>query len=231
MFSKNKNKIAIIGAGRFGISVTEELAKKHVSTLVMDISSDALYKISKIASQTAVIDASDPDALLALGVPDFDVVIVATGNNIDIVAALGEIGVNKTIVKAISTRNARILKQIGVNVIIRPEIEAGAKAAILATNEKMRDYTSNVNEIGEGFAIAQIEALNSDVYDRKIMELDFRKLKVNIVSLKRNGKIFLPEGNSKIQKNDIVNLVGRLNDLSNAASYLGDESKKVKDKK
>nr|WP_318029006.1 NAD-binding protein [Mycoplasmopsis bovis] len=82
-----------------------------------------------------------------------DTVVVAVSDNIEIVAALLELNVKNLIVRAKSKTHARVLKQIGANVIIQPEYEAGVRTALIAANPNFMRFSQNLQEIGDNFVM------------------------------------------------------------------------------
>ena len=51
--------------------------------------------------------------------------------------------------------------------------------------------------------------------------MDFRKrFKLNIVSIKKNGKIVIPSASTKIERNDSVYLIGEDKDIDEFEKYL-----------
>nr|WP_307915076.1 NAD-binding protein [Mycoplasmopsis bovis] len=84
-----------------------------------------------MAQKIVVADATNIKALKALNIAEMDTVVVAVSDNIEIVATLLELNVKNLIVRAKSKTHARVLKQIGANVIIQPEYEAGVRTALI----------------------------------------------------------------------------------------------------
>jgi trk system potassium uptake protein TrkA len=149
----NQKDICVIGTGRFGTSVIEQLIDMQRYVLAIDLDESRLVQVSRIANQAAIADGSDIEGLKGLGLQRFSTVIVGVSDNIEIIAALLELGVNHIIAKAKSVRHQRVLEQIGVEVIIRPEAEAGVRAALIATNQNFIKYSESLQEIGDGYAI------------------------------------------------------------------------------
>ena len=77
-----KKSFAVIGMGRFGQSVVEELIKKDVDVLVIDKDPDVIAKMSKIATHAVTLDTTDAVALKEVGISSIDHVVVAIGEEI-----------------------------------------------------------------------------------------------------------------------------------------------------
>ncbi len=134
MAKKRNQDICIIGTGRFGSAVIGQLAKMDCSLLLVDSDEHVLNEYKDVAQKIVVADATNIKALKALNIAEMDTVVVAVSDNIEIVAALLELNVKNLIVRAKSKTHARVLKQIGANVIIQPEYEAGVRTALIAAN-------------------------------------------------------------------------------------------------
>jgi trk system potassium uptake protein TrkA len=148
----NKKDICVIGMGRFGLSIVKQLIELKKQVFAIDTEEKSLVRPSRLTN-TAILDASDVEGLKALGIDTFNTVIVAVSENIEIVASLKEIGVKHIIAKAISDAHERVLNQIGVDVIVKPEVEAGVRTALIATNTNFIKYSKLLQEIGDGYAI------------------------------------------------------------------------------
>ena len=77
-----KKSFAVIGMGRFGQSVVEELIKKEVDVLVIDKDPEVIAKMSKIATHAVTLDTTDVQALKEVGISSIDHVVVAIGEEL-----------------------------------------------------------------------------------------------------------------------------------------------------
>ena len=212
--SKKKN-ICVIGAGRFGTAVVEQFVEIGQSVLVIDTDEQTLSKLPSSSLISSVIaDASDVKVLESLGVQDMETIIVALSNNIEIIAALLEINVEHIIARASSSRHARVLRQIGVDVIVRPEKETGIRTALIATNSNFIRYSKSLMEIGDGFVIGSSSVLNENYINIPIRDLKFNKVGITLVLIKRGNNTILPTGDLTLNLGDIVTIVGKVNNIT-----------------
>jgi Trk K+ transport system NAD-binding subunit len=49
-------------------------------------------------------------------------------------------------------------------------------------------------------------------------------LEVSVVSIKRDSKVLIPSGTTKLKYNDIVTLIGKVPNLTNVFTELNDEN-------
>ncbi|UWW01234.1 NAD-binding protein [Mycoplasmopsis felis] len=116
---KHSEEIAVIGLGRFGQAVVEQLIKLGKSITIIDEDEDKLKIYADDVERLIVGDAAETKLLKSIGIEKFGTVVVAVFENIDIISALLELKVKNIIGRAIDRRRARILKQIGVDVIVK----------------------------------------------------------------------------------------------------------------
>ncbi len=109
---------------------------------------------------------------------------------------------------------ARVLKQIGANVIIQPEYEAGVRTALIAANPNFMRFSQNLQEIGDNFVMGTT-SLNSQFFEGKpIKEIKFRDLGVSVVLIKRGARSILPSGLTTLERGDLLTLIGKVEDVT-----------------
>lgn len=218
-----KRDVAVIGIGKFGESIVNELIKLKRFVLAIDVSEDRLKKVSRFTN-SVIADGSDIEALKHLGLDKFRTVIVASSVNIEIVATLIELGVKHIIAKAMSTAHERVLRQIGVDVIVKPEWEAGVRTALIATNTNFIKFSESLQEVGDGYAIGSVVVTEESWLNTPFKEIGFAKNGVSAISIKRKEKILLPNGESKLQNGDVLMLIGKLKSITDMFGSLSDET-------
>jgi trk system potassium uptake protein TrkA len=127
---KKYTHFAVLGLGRFGMSIVQTLAAEtDANVLACDNNEAKLQQATEYATHVVQVDITDEHALNKLGLGNFDVVILAIGEDFEasLTAAMiaKEHGVKHIIVKAKNNRQKIILKSIGVNEVILPEHEMG----------------------------------------------------------------------------------------------------------
>ncbi|MGZ9413367.1 potassium channel family protein [Mycoplasma sp. Z386] len=211
---RKNNGICVIGAGRFGQSVITQLSKLNKEVVAIDREERNLISIKDYTVANYVADAADLKALEALGVGNIDTVIVALSENIEIIAALLELKVKNIIARANSHRHARVLQKIGIQMIIRPEEEAGVRTALFATNKSFIKYTNDLQELGDGYVVGSA-VLTADSYDGlTLKKTNFTALNVIAVMVKRKNNSYLPDGNFKLLKEDLITFIGKIDDVT-----------------
>src|SRR5262245_8236095 len=128
-----KRQIAVLGLGRFGQAVALELSRLGHDVLAVDRDERVVQSIADEVTHAVQADFTDPEALEALGLADFDTVIVAASEALEasIMATvlLRRIGVRRIIAKATHDLHGSILEQVGATRIVYPERETGLRVA------------------------------------------------------------------------------------------------------
>ncbi|MGV2393020.1 UNVERIFIED_CONTAM: TrkA family potassium uptake protein [Campylobacter lari] len=219
MFKKNQD-ICVIGTGRFGTAVINQLSKMHASLLLIDKDENKLKDFVDVAQKLVVADAGNMKSLKALNIDEVETVVVAVPDNIEIVAALLELNVKNIIARAQTKRHARVLEQIGVNVIIQPEYEAGTRTALIAANQNFIKFSKNLQEIGDNFVMGTTYLNNNDYNGKAIKDINFNEQGVNVVLIKRGVQSILPSGLTTLYNGDLLTVIGKVDDVTDFMGIL-----------
>jgi trk system potassium uptake protein TrkA len=127
-------KFCVIGVGRLGYHVAVTLADNGMEVLAIDGNEAIIDSIRDKVSQAICMRITDEDDLRNIGVPDFDVVIVAMGENfaesILVTALLKQnLKIKRVITRSINKIHKNILLMIGADQVVLPEQDAGIKLA------------------------------------------------------------------------------------------------------
>jgi trk system potassium uptake protein TrkA len=175
--------VAIIGLGRFGTAMGEELVASGVQVLGIDISADVVQAMKGRFTQVVRADASNIEALQQLGVQDFQTAVVAIGDNLAasilVASALIKLDGPEIWAKAASEQQAEIFRQLGIKHVFEPEKNMGQRAAHLITS-RLSDFF----DLGNGFALA-IATVPERVSGKLVRDTRFRsEYGVSLVGIK-----------------------------------------------
>ena len=163
-------QFAVIGLGRFGAATSLELMRLGHSVLGVDIDGRVVDQHAERLTRAAIADVTDRDALAELGLEEYDVVLVAIGEDIQAslvcTVHLKSMGVRTLWVKASSRAHHLILTKLGVSRIIHPEEEMGIRIAQVLSYPMVNDYIA----LGNGDFVVEIEA--SDVLEAQGVHVD-----------------------------------------------------------
>jgi len=208
-----KKSFAVIGMGRFGQSVVEELIKKNADVLVIDKDPERIAKMSKIATHAVTLDTTDAAALKEVGISSIDHVIVAIGEELQssilTTLILKELGVVNVTVKVQNKDHAKVVLKLGADEIIQPEQQSGKRLASKIISDNVLDYI----DLNESHSFIVVNATKK-IVDSTVINLDVRnKFKINVVAIRRNGDIIIPTAEYVISLTDQLLLIGKNTDL------------------
>ena len=179
-----EKQYAVLGMGSFGESVALTLENMGCDVLVMDDSYEKIQDISDKVSYAMKADVADPDALQALGGKNLDGVVVAVSENLEagIMATMlcKEMGIPLVVAKAKNKLQGAILKRVGADRIVYPEIEMGSRVAKSLVSREFMDWIELSNDY----------SMVDKWVGRTLVDINVReRLGINVVGIIINGKI------------------------------------------
>ncbi len=206
--------VAVIGLGLFGTSVAETLVQQGHYVLGIDINEQRVQMLARQLNQCVTVSNVDEETLLALGIKEYDAVVVAIGDveaNIMVVQTLQELGVKRIMAKAVSHRHGRVLQRLGVSHVIFPEHDMGVRAAHSLSGDRVIDYI----ELSDEYNIVEIQAPRHFV-GKTLDEIDLRKnYRVSLIAIKTAKKIIVsPAADTIIEAQTELVMIGKNEDLT-----------------
>lgn len=204
-------QFAVIGLGNFGYYLASHIYEKGHEVLAIDRDQSRVNTIKNNVSQAVVADATDAEAMKALGVKNMDAVIISIGSVLSdsILTTLNikDIGVKKVYAKAISEPHGRILRKIGVTDVFFPE-----KDGAIALAEKL--HTPNLLDnlsFSDDYSIIQL-AVPASFIGRNLKEIDLtNKYGVQIIAIQEiipERLNVIPQAQYILKDSDILILLG-----------------------
>ncbi|MGJ9383822.1 potassium channel family protein [Salipaludibacillus sp. CF4.18] len=214
MVKQKKKQFVVIGLGRFGGSICEELVDQGNEVLAIDKDEHTVSEFSKIATQTLVADSTDEVTLRSVGVRNFDTVFVAIGDDIQssilTTLLLKELGIKNICVKAKNIYHHKVLEKIGADHIVHPEKDMGKRIAQSYSDENVIDFI----ELSEEYSIVELVA-TSKLEGNTIVGLDIRaRYGITIIAIKKDGAINVsPEPEYQIKKGELLIVIGHKKEI------------------
>lgn len=203
-------KYAVLGLGRFGQSLAVELAGMGHEVLAVDKNEEHLTSIQEFVTHMVIADVTDEDAIRGLGIQEFDCVIIGIGNDIQdsIMCAIicKECNVTKLWAKGSSDLHAKALRKIGVDRVILPEMEMGARVAHHISNNNILDFIALSNE----HQMVEL-AIKPEWANQTISDVNFRtQYGINIIGVRRGEDFTVsPAAEYTIKEGDILCIIGK----------------------
>lgn len=218
------NKFLIIGLGIFGRELAVSLIEKGAEVIAVDQRMELVEEIQDQVTYAIRLDAMDEKALGSIGVEDIDVGVVCIGENFEsnLLAAvhLKKLGVKTVIARSSNPTQEKILKAVGVDLVITPEMEAAERLSYRLMHQGLLDITY----IGGETVAAKIKV--PEIFIGKTpAELELRsKYGVNLIAIhspqksKEGGELppiinNNPDAKTVFKEDDVLVLIGRNRDL------------------
>lgn len=182
-------QIAVLGLGRMGSSLAETFSDRGGHVIAIDIDQKNVDEIADKVAYAIRADITDVETAKRLGISNVDAAVVAMSENFEasIVAIIvcKELGIPYVIAKAKNALQGDILKKVGADKIIYPEIEMGSRLAMSLL------YGNFVDAVSLSEEISILEAIVPKRWVGKtLLELNIRKkYGFNVIAIKQNGKI------------------------------------------
>lgn len=218
------NQFIVLGLGKFGRSIVSTLVDAGMDVLAVDKDPELVQEVAKFATHAVRADIRDLNALNALGLNNFDVVIVAVASDTEAsiisVMVAKEKGCKFVLAKATNKVQKDILMKIGADRVVFPEKEMGEKIAKSLMDSSIIDYIN----LSDKFSIAEVAPLNKWV-GLTLIESNIRQTySLNIVAIKRPNKIVVnPLPNEVIAEKDVLVVIGDNADIRHLANARQEE--------
>ena len=178
--------ILLIGLGRFGRHIAIKLDELHHQVMAVDNEDTRVDAVLPFVTNAQIGDATNEDFLSSLGVGNFDVCIVAIGDNfqnsLEVTSLLKELGARMVVSRAARDVHAKFLLRNGADEIVYPERQLADWVAIRYSADHILDYI----ELDEEHAIFEI-SIPEEWIGKTIGQLDIRKkYNINVMALKTN---------------------------------------------
>ncbi|HFQ5582795.1 TPA: TrkA family potassium uptake protein [Vibrio vulnificus] len=216
-----EKQFSVIGLGRFGLAVCQELTDSGAQVLAIDVNEERVKLAVGFVTQALVANCTHEETMAELKLDDYDMVMVAIGAdmNSSILATLiaKEAGVKSVWVKANDKFQARVLQKIGADHIIMPERDMGIRVARKMLDKRVLEF----HPLGSGLAMTEF-VVGSRLMGKTLGELALCKVPgVQVLGFKRGPELVkAPELDVELEIGDMIILVGPQDALANKLSSL-----------
>jgi len=182
--------VLVIGLGRFGRHCALKLTELGHQVFAVDRDENRVDASLNYLNNVAIGDSTRQDFLESLGIEDFDVCIVAIGDDfqssLETTALLKELGAKKVVSRASRDVHQKFLLNNGADEVVYPERMTAEWTAIRHCSDYILDYIS----LDEKHALFEISVPEKWV-GKSLAQLNVRrKYNVNVVAIK-NGDDFI----------------------------------------
>lgn len=206
-------KVMVVGAGKLGYKLAEAMINTDVDVTIIEKDTEKLDRINDhLDVLTVAGNGIEMDILTELGIESYDILVAATGSdetNTIICSLAKKLGCKKTIARI---RNPEYMHQLdfiktqmGIDQIINPDLDTA--------NEIVRYLMQSYTFSSEDFARGRVKIVDfniknmPDFVNKKIIDLKGMD-NLLIIAVIRDGNIIVPHGNTELQQDDIIHILG-----------------------
>ncbi|MFP5321969.1 MAG: potassium channel family protein [Acidimicrobiia bacterium] len=202
------SQVLVVGLGRFGSAVAEELTHLGYEVLGVDTDGRRVQRMSETLTHALEADTTSVEVLEQIGARDFDNAVVGIGSDIEAsiltTAALADAGVPNIIAKAVTDAHGRILERVGAHSVVYPEHEMGRRVAHLVVGSIIDWFQLDPN-------FAMVETVAPDeTLGRTLADLEIRaRYGVTVVCVKPGDEGFTyATADTVLEKGDVLVVAG-----------------------
>jgi trk system potassium uptake protein len=209
-------RVLIIGLGRLGSSVVEELWDTNVEIVVVDKNEAAVGAVKDKTSAAFVADGSDARVLEGISAKDVDVALVSFAEDFEasalVVSSLAQMRVPSILARAATERQAAVLRAVGATRVVLVEHEMGRRLA----PEILSPASSDLVEYASLFRVVPWVA-SGDAVGNRLADLELReRYEINVLgywreplaTTSRKTRPVLPGPDYRIAQGDTLLLIG-----------------------
>lgn len=212
--------ILVIGIGRFGKHLCQDLVENGNDVMAVDEQEENLEEILPIVTSAKIGDCTKEDVLRSFGVSNFDICFVCIGTNfqssLEVTNLLKEMGAKYVISKATRDIQAKFLLKNGADEVVYPDRDIAKRMATRVSTSHVYDYV----EMGQ-YSIYEIQPLDEWI-GKTVREVDFRaKYNVSIMGTKRGEETSLMLTPEHIfDKEEHLMVIGKKEDIDRILKQL-----------
>ena len=164
--------ILIIGLGRFGKHMAQKFSEQGNDILAVDTDEDRVNAVLPFVTDAQIGDATNEMFVESLGVANFDLCVVAIGDNfqssLETTSLLKDMGAKFVLSRASRDVHAKFLLRNGADEVVYTEKETAERLAVKYGNDSVFDYI----EINEDYSIYEIGVpaswVGKSILDKKV---------------------------------------------------------------
>lgn len=207
--------VLIIGLGRFGIFMSKKLIEEGNEVLAIEKDEVRAESSLKYVRNVEIGDCTNEEFIRALGVANFDICVVAIGDNfpsaLEITVLLKDFGAKFVIARADTEVHKKLLLRNGADYVIYAEKETAERLAMKFGAKNVFDYI----ELTPEYAIYEI-SVPSPWVGKSIIEKSIRsKYNISILATKVGDVISpLPSPEHIFRRDETLIIMGHSTDVA-----------------
>ncbi len=179
----------IIGLGRYGRHTAMKLNEIGIETMAVDKNEERVREVMDYVTSACIGDSTNEDFIKSIGVSNFDLCVVAIGDDflasLETTALLSEHGAKKVISRTARDTQEKFLLRNGADAVVYPERLMGEWTAVRYSSDHVFDYI----RISKDIAVFEI-GVPIDWVGKTIATVDVRRhYQINIIGVRHGEKV------------------------------------------
>lgn len=204
----------VFGMDRFGASVARTLEQSGCQVVAVDSSHERIQQIADEVNYAVTMDVTDAESIKSLGLDNMDGAVIALADEMEasIVIAMTcmDYGIRHIVARAKNEVHGKILEKIGVDRVVYPEREMGARIGRFLTARDFSDWIT----LSKDYSLVEM-SVPSSWAGRSLIDLNLRNTYgFNVVGIRIGDKMdmcFSPK--EKLSSNMMLYVIGQDQDL------------------
>ena len=207
--------ILVIGLGRFGRHMAKKFSEQNNDVMAIDINEERINNVLSVVTNALIGDATNERFMETIGVRDFDLCVVAIGDNfqssLETTALLKDLGAKFVLARASRDVHAKFLLRNGADDVIYTEKETAERLAVKYGSDNIFNYI----ELNDAYSIYEI-AVPSSWLNKSILKVNVRsKYGISILATKQGNNIYpLPKPEHVFTDSESLMILGKNEDVS-----------------
>ena len=211
--------VLIIGMGRMGRHLAKRMHQLGNDVMIVDNNPAIIESLSDRFTDSSICDCTNESVIESLGVDNFDVCFVTIGEDFQaslvITSLLKKHGARRIVAKTNQDIQAELLRIIGADEIVYPEVDIAEKLAVRYNANNIFDFVPLTDE----YSIYELPILPAWA-GHTLVELNIRrKYQINIIAVKNGMNLDANLGaDYRFRQDDHIIVIGRSNEVFKLAS-------------
>ncbi len=229
-------RIIIVGCGKVGATLIEQLSREGHDITIIDKNAQKIQELTNLYDVMGIVgNGASYSTQMEAGIDESDLIIAVTDSdelNLLCCTVAKRVGNCAAIARVRTPDYSKevdyLREKLGLAMIINPELEAAKEAARIL-------YLPTALEVNS-FAHGQAELIKFKIPEGNVLDgVTVASLgknissKVLICAVERDGEVYIPSGNTKLFKDDVISVVASRRLLKSFFVDIGFRTKQVKD--
>lgn len=211
--------VLIIGMGRMGRHLAKKMHQLGNDVMIVDNNPAIIEALSDRFTNSSICDCTNESVIDSLGVDNFDICFVTIGEDFQaslvITSLLKKHGARRIVAKTNQDIQAELLRIIGADEIVYPEVDIAEKLAVRYNAKNIFDFVPLTDE----YSIYELPVLPAWA-GHTLIELNIRrKYQINIIAVKNGTSLDANlSADYRFRPDDHIIVIGRSNEVFKLAA-------------